>query len=326
MSGAYQTWQAAILPVMGGVVCPLMSWFVYRISRRRLRRKETLKSKAHVFYRSLSGVLLAQFLCHTFVPAAVDVGTPFTALDVKYMFYFILGGYFFFEICESISRIWNTNSSYIAPLDDQTNDEIGLNNESMEEQSVVVGENVSSNDFSNSVWMLQDAAKDKTKRQWLLAALLLTFCVISVMDGMLLIYRNPQDMLQTIGILVSFFINGMSMSFAVFGGMIHAKFHVVEEERPRVAWWVFVTAVWSIALICSTIPLLCGCVTVSMAQGIVNNRVLLAFYGFAAGIVLKLQQYYHQQKVNDIDRKQTFVGLLVFFIALVQGVATSLWL
>ena len=335
-SSPYAIWQAAILPLMGGIVCPLMSWLVYRVSRRRLKRKETLKSSAHVFYRSLSGVLLAQFLCHTFVPSAPAPsgsgggnGTPFTALDIKYMFYFILLGYFIFEIFESIARIWNTNVHYIAPLDDHSplgQDEIGLNKETMEEQTVVVASNVSSNDFSNTVWLLQDAAKDKTKRQWLLATLLITFCIISVMDGMLLIYRNPQDTLQTIGILVSYFVNGICMSFAIFGGMIHAKFHVVEEQRPRVAWWSFVTAVWSIALICSSIPLLSGAVTLQLAQEIVNNRVLLAFYGFAAGMVLKLQQYYHLQKVNNIDRRQTIVGLLVFFIALAQGVATSLWL
>lgn len=325
----YETWQAALLPLMGGILCPCMSWLVYRVSRRRLKRKETLKSSAHVFYRSLSGILLAQFLCHTFLPSILPTNvTPFTSLDIKYMFYFILLGYFVFEVCESISRIWNTNVQYISPLDDANaygQDEIGLNKETMEEQSVVVGQNVSSNDFSNTVWLLQDAAKDKRKRQWLLATLLVTFCIISVMDGMLLVYRNPQDTLQTIGILVSFFINGISMSFAIFGGMIHAKFHVTEEERPRVLWWSFVTAVWSVALICSSIPVLAG-ISLQTTQDIVNNKILLAFYGFAAGMVLKLQQYYHQQKVNDIDRRQTVIGLLVFFVALAQGVATSLWL
>ena len=325
----YETWQTALLPLMGGIVCPFMSWLVYRISRRRLKRRETLKSSAHVFYRSLSGVLLAQFLCHTFVPTfSGDNPTPFTALDVKYMFYFILLGYFVFEICESISRIWNTNRQYVAPLDDTAGygqDEIGLNKETMEEQSVVVGENVSSNDFSNTVWLLQDVAKDKRKRQWLLATLVCTFCIVSVMDGMLLVYRDPQNVLQLAGILTAFFINGISMSFAIFGGMIHAKFHVTEEQRPRVMWWTFITLVWSIALICSTVPALSG-ISLPLAQSIVNNKILLAFYGFAAGMILKLQQYYHQQKVNDIDRRQTMVGLFVFFIALCQGVATSLWL
>lgn len=327
ITASYATWQVAILPLVGGLVSPLLSWFIYRLSRQRLKRKETLKSSAHVFYRILSGVLLSQFLCHTVLPSTSldSFDTPLTSLDVKYTFYFILLGYFFIDTCEAISRIWNTNTRYVAPLDEQVRDDIGLNKETMEEQSIVVAQDVGSSDFSNTVWALQDYSKDKRKRQWLLGLLLSVFCIITVMDGMLLVYRNPQGDLQMIGTIVSFFINGMSMSVAVYGAMLHAKFHVTEELKPRIWWWCSVTLLWSAALICCTVPVLMQ-LSLAMAQAIINNRIMLAFYGVAAGCVLKLQQYYHNRKVENIDRRETLVGIIVFFAALAQGVATSLWL
>ena len=89
---SYATWEMAVLPLVGGLVSPLLSWFIYRLSRQRLKRKETLKSSAHVFYRILSGVLLSQFLCHTVLPStSLDVfDNPLTSLDIKYTFYFII--------------------------------------------------------------------------------------------------------------------------------------------------------------------------------------------------------------------------------------------
>ncbi|MBX9636521.1 MAG: hypothetical protein K2Q45_03110 [Nitrosomonas sp.] len=326
VSAAYVPWQQALLPLLGGVVCPLLSWLAYRLSRQRLKRKETLQDGAHVFYRILSGVLLSQFLCHTVLPSSSSSG--FAAGEVwplKYMAYFIVVGYFVVDTCEAISRIWNTNENHIAPLDSCVSDDIPLNRETMEEQSTVLAKNIGSPEYAQGYWRNLDQITYKRKTQWMLGLLLVVFCIITVMDGMLLVFKNPQGDLQMIGLLISFFINGISMSFGVYGGMIHAKFHVTEERGPRIAWWIFVTVVWSIALICCTIPVLIQ-LPIATAQDIINNRVLLAFYGIAGGCVLKLQQYYHEHKINNIDRKQTIVGIVVFFVALAQGVATSLWL
>lgn len=306
----FDTWQVALLPLLGGLICPLLSWLVYRVSLRRLKQKETTKSRAHVFYRILSGVLLAQFLCHTAISASIDL---------KYMFYFILAGYFLMDCAEAIGRIWNTNSNYIAPLDEQVPEDIGLNRETMQEQSIAVATNVSSNDFSNMIWTLQDYSKGNRKSQWLLGLLLVVFCIIVMVDGLLLIVYP-----QSIAAFVSFFVNGVSMSVAVYGAMIHAKFHVEEERMPRIAWWCLVTGIWCVTLVCSTIFVLTH-MNVETALGIVNNKILLSFYGAAGGCVLKLQQYYHNRKVEEIDRAQTWLGMGVFFVAIAQGVATSIF-
>ncbi len=305
---------AASLPFLGGLVAPLIGVLVYRYVSLRLRVKDTAKSRAYLFYRVLSGVLLGQFVCHTNIQPDVDLG-------LYYPFLFILAGYLLMDAGDCIGRVWNTNVSYVGPLD--VSDDVALNREKMIENTVVVANNIGSNDFADSVWAAADAAKDKRRRQWIFGCLLVVFTFIATTDGMLLIFRNPQTTQSMIAMVVFYFVNGVSMSAAVYGGMIHAKVMIIEDDRTRLLWNVGLVGFWCVVLICSAIPMLIGA-QLSVITATLQSKAFSAVYGLTAGSVLWLQQYFYHQKLEMIDKCQTATGLVAFILAAGQAVVTGL--
>jgi hypothetical protein len=291
---------------------------VYVIARHRLRLKDSLKSRAYLFYQVLAGVLLGQFMCHTWV------GLGASPVDARFMFLFALLGSNLFHSGETIGRIWNTNVNYHGPLNDDE-DEDELDREHMEEQTVEATTHVNSQGFADRHWSRLDKTKRKTKRKWMMSLVFAVFAVISVMDGMILVYRNPQDTTQMALTLFAFYLNGVSMTISILGAMLHAKWHVREEQRPRIAWWVFLTLLWSAILVGSTVPVLL-CVSLETAQSIIASRPLLAFYGVASGCVLVLKEYYHNRKMDSIGKRESFWGEVVYWMATAQAAVTGFWL
>lgn len=159
----------------------------------------------------------------------------------------------------------------------------------------------------------------------MMALVFVVFAVISVMDGMILVFRNPQDTTQMALTLFAFYLNGLSMTVSILGAMLHAKWHVKEEKRPRIIWWIVLTLIWSAILVGSAIPVLVG-VSVETAQLIIASRPLLAFYGVASGCVLVLKQYYHNRKMDNIGKQESFWGEVVYWLATIQAAVTGFWL
>lgn len=307
---------SACLPFLGGLVAPALGVLVYRYVRRRLGVKEGSKSRAYLFYRVLSGVLLGQFVCHTNIQPDADLGLYFP-------FLFILSGYLAMDAAESIARVWNTNVAYIGPLDEQVDDDVALNREKMQENTVVVATNVGSSDFADVVWTAEDAAKDKVKRRWMLGCLLVVLSFIAVTDGMLLVFRNPQTTISMISIVVFYFVNGVSMTVAVYGGMVHAKLMIIQEDRWRIFWNMVLGGFWCVVLICSSIPMLAGA-QLSVISIVLRSKGYSAVYGLTAGCVLRLQQYFHHRNVDKIDKTQTAWSIIVFIVAAGQAAVTGL--
>jgi hypothetical protein len=315
----YGVTEKVILVLLGGLLVPFSSWIVYVVARHRLRLKATLRSRAYLFYQTLSGVLLGQFMCHTWV------GLGASALDARFMFLFALLGCNLFHTGETIGRLWNTNRNYNGPIDDNNGEDDDLDRENMEEPTMDVATHVNSPEFATNHWRNLDKSKRKRKRIWMMALVIVVFAVISVMDGLLLVYRNPQDSTQMVLTMLAFYLNGYSMTVSVFGAMLHAKLHVKEEKRKRLAIWCLLTLIWSIILMASVIPTLMG-ISVETAQSVISARGFLAFYGLASGCVLVLKQYYHNRKMNDIGKKESFWGEVVFWLATGQAAATGFFL
>lgn len=307
---------SACLPLLGGLLAPLIGFLVYRYVRLRLRVKDTTKSRAYLFYRGLSGVLLGQFICHTNIQPDADLGLYFP-------FLFILAGYLAMDTAESIGRAWNTNAGYIGPLDEQVDDDVALNREKMEENTVVVATNVGSTDFAEVVWTAEDAAKDKVKRRWMLGCLLVVLSFIAITDGLLLVFRNPQTTGSMVAIVIFYFVNGISMTVAVYGAMIHAKIMIIQERRRRLFWNLALGGFWCVVLICSSIPMLARAQLMTVSAAI-QSKGFSAVYGLTAGCVLRLQQYFLNKKVERIDKQQTALGIVVFIVAAGQAAVTGL--
>lgn len=306
----YTPAQLAVLPLAGALMSPLLSWFFYWAARRRHQAGDTLKSRAYLFYRMLSGILLGQFIGHT-------IWTHSYALVI-----FVALGYFLFDGAEGVARIWNTNTNWVGPADYDAPDDVGLNRQTMEVESIVVSDDLSGRAFQDDQFTAQADYKDTRKRQWMLVSIIVLFIIISTMDGIQLVALAP----PTAAIITCYYINAAALSVAVYGAMIHAKFHVTEEDRPRLAWWVGVTVGWCVVFtLCSSLMALVG-LQLSEARAMIQSEALIAFYGASSGALLKVQQYFHTMKMSTIDRRDTWLGIGVFGVALAQSMVTSIYL
>lgn len=309
----YSSAEQALLSLPGLVVCPLVSVGVYLISRKRTVQTDTIRSKAYLFYRVISGVLLGQFIGHTVWP------------DTYWMLLFVAAGYFLLDTAEVIGRIWHENPNLIGSADYTVQEDVDLNDQTGEVGSVAVSNDLTGPEFQQAVFAKQDLNKNERKRQWMLLCLFILFTVVCFVNGLYLIYRLPQSTQEKVQIIICYYCNALSMSAAIYGAMMHSKIHRIEGKRQRLLWWTGLTMLWSVIFFSPSIMVLAH-VPWSFVNKVVHNRVLLALYGVASGAVLKMQSYFHLMKQHEVNRRELVAGILVFFVALGQSMTTSIWL
>jgi hypothetical protein len=310
----YGPGEQAALSLCALVACPLASALVYYLARRRqMKVTETLKSRAYVFYRFISGLLLGQVVCHTQWDAASLWLVPVC----------VAGGYFLLDAAEGLGRVWNYNPYFVAPADGDVDGELGLNRETFESESWIVSSDVTGEFFPHTTVAVERDYKDNRKRQWMLGTLALLMLMIALMDGFMLVAHAYRE--EVVSIL-ALYASALSMSVAVYGAMIHAKFHVTEDWRMRVRWWAVVTGAWCVGLfLCTCLPVLVGMQWAS-AVVVTTSGPFVIIYGLASGALLKTQQYFHGMRQSNADRWDTVQGIAVFFSALAQSALTSVFL
>lgn len=309
----YSPTQQAMLPLAGLVVSPVLSVIIYLMARRRLSSVKPLKSRAHLFYLMLSGNLAGQFIGHT------------NWTSVNFMSLFVAVGFFLLFAFQEIMRICNTNPNLIMPADTNMPDDIGLNKGTMEIETFIVSHDVTNDDFARVQYQVQLQWKDTRKRQWMLGILFVLFFIVSFTNGLYLIYSNPQTELDVSMVILCYYVNCISMSVCIYGSMIHAHFHVTEETRPRLAWWILGTFLWSIIFFSSSLMVLTGA-QYKWIEGVIHNEALVAFYGVSSGAVLMMQIYYHNRKDHILDKRDVVTGIIVFALSLAQSMFTSRFL
>lgn len=313
----YEPGEQAMISLSALVLCPLFSALVYYLARRRsMKVTESLKSRAYVFYRYISGLLLGQVLCHT------EWGSS------SWVVLCVAAGYFLMDSAENVGRVWNDNIYFSAPADYEVTGELGLDREQMELHDVMVSNDFGGDSTANDTFEVEQDYKDMRKRQWMLGTLIALLWIISLMDGFLLVTRSSETQESPLRFLMILSFTGAvsSMSLAVYGSMVHAKYHLTEDAFPRIMWWIGVTALWCIGMFLSScLPVLCG-IQFQLAQAIVTHSAFVVIYGVAAGALLKIQYYFHCMKQKNVDRWDTFVGIVVFFSALAQSAGTSILL
>jgi hypothetical protein len=303
------------VPLVGGIVAPMLSWAVYRVARRRLKHKQTLQSKSHVFYRVISAVLLGEFVCHSMW---TTLGATWISLLC------VAAGYALFTVADGWGTVWNTNVHYVGAAAVATaTDEIVMVDR-MEEPSIVAATNLTSPEFATQTWALQHKAKDKRKRQWMLATLIAVLIMVTVKNGLALAASSGGGGGQLVALIACTYVNGISLSIAVYGAMLHAKFHVTEQMRLRIIWWCAVTALWCVTLLCAgSVPLL----LLSGNGSAVVSSYFIYVYAVCVGVVIAVQQYYHAYSTTSAtSKRETLMGLFVFLLTLAQSVVTSAWL
>ena len=321
----YTEGEQAALSIAGLVLCPLLSIPAYIVSRWRSEQaSKSLKSRAYLFYMAISGVLIGQFIGHT--KWAIDCTSGFATWgSFLIVTIFVAVGWYLLDTCEAFARVWNTNPNMLAPSDYNAPDDIALNRSTMEEEEVVVTTDPTSNDFSNAVFLGHDKFKDKTKRRWMLGVLFVLFAAVCFVNGLYLVYQYPVTPSEKTQIIICYYANAILMSTAIYGAMIHARIHVMEEKRFRLITWFGLSALWSIIFFGSALMVLVRMEWI-LAFQIIHSEYLIAFYGVASGAILKMQQYFHNMKSDGIDCSDTIFGRFILFITMGASVVVSVWL
>ena len=308
-----------MLPLPGAILCPLVSVLIYRYVRKRYEGGETLKSRAYLFYRMMCGIFLGQFVCHTFFK-----GTVYATFKAEIMAAFVLVGFVLVEGAEELARVCGPNKYRAGPRDEDVDGEILVDAETMEEKTYVEVSRLAGTEMGNKLQAVTDNRYDKRKRRWILLLVGVVFVFVAVVDGLFLVYRNPQEEGTVIGIVVSFYVNKLAQTIALCGTLVHAKIHLIGGKKRRLAWWFGITAVWSLAVLLSTVPVL-NDTAWSVVRDAVENPALSAFFSMAAGAVLWAACYFRQQKLRRIDTKDTVVGVGVFVLAAGQSAVTAIF-
>jgi hypothetical protein len=318
MTTTYQVYGTAslvLLPLMGAVCVPVLSFLSYRWVKRHMTQQDTTNSRGYYFYRALSGVLLGQLLGHMFV-------VPLTNMDAVFAYAFVLVGYILLEMLDGIGRMWNTNDNYTGVHDDAVQEDLMLDKDHVEEKEVVHISNVTSAEFAESQWAMEDWAKDNRKRHWLLAALMTVFGITVTIQGMLVVYRGGWN---NVAVIFCYYVNGIMLSIGVFAAMTHSKIHLDENRRKARFWWCLLTFIWAALAILSSVPTLAN-ISITSASIVLQNRVFLCFVGVTSGVMLRLQFYYHSRRLIDATWQSTLLGLLVLTVTATASFVTGFWL
>jgi len=235
-------------------------------------------------------------------------------------------GYTLFNIAESIAYIWNTNKNYVAVGDEMENEDIGLNRAEMVHNPVIVVDDVGSEQCQKTLMAVEDLWKIETKRMWMLWCLIFIFSIMSVTDGLLLIYKAPTSGTEVISSVISYYFTCIALSSSVYGAMIHARIHTIPSKRNRLLAWILITVGWCAMLACNMIPLLIG-VTYETAKAIVEYPALTAFFGASLGVMLKIQVYFHSLRTSTrITRENRIWGEVMFSLSMAVAIVTGFFL
>jgi hypothetical protein len=310
--------QLPVIAIGPALLSPLVSLIVYLIARRRLKEGQDSSSRAHLFYRLITYLLLGQFLGHVRSPNSVAMAAWLVPVLVA-------AGYFALDTLEAVARVWRTNPHLVAHGDNVVSDDIALNRSVGEDHNILVSGNVGSPMFQQSVFAMQDVQADVRKRRWILALLLGLFLMISFVDGLELIVATTAQQEAPALLYVFYYMHNLSLSLIAYSAMIHSRLQRIENMVRRLLIWWALTLVVSTIVATSAIMLLAQTLDAPGAKQILADPTLTIFYGLAAGFLLRVQQYFHAVKMDGIDKWDTLSGIVVAFIALSQAMATSVF-
>jgi hypothetical protein len=311
---AYGVVGTALMPIAPAIVCPIISLMTYLLARRSLTAQTESSSRTYVFYRLTSGNLFGifvsrmVFLCSFWVAAFCAIG--FTL----------------FNISESIAFIWNTNENYVAVGDETRHEDVGLDRTKMVHKDVYMVDDVGGEQCQETLMTIEDIWKIETKRIWIFGCLFVIFTIMSITDGLLLIYKAPESYTEVIASVISYYFTCSSLSSCIYATMIHGRIYSISSDKRRVFMWIIITATWCIVLVCNLIPLFIG-MDYETAKYIVEYPALTAFFGASLGVMLKICVYFHSLRTTSIiTRENRIWGEVVFGFSVAQSIATGFFL
>ncbi len=258
----------------------------YFVATRRWRVKETIKDRSFLFYRALSGCLLGLSVGSIWQPSAL-------------FFCFVVAGFLLLDIFESVARVWK-HGYYIVPSAGA--EELGFDPESGLQKNRLHVKDVHDEKLAQVLWNEEDRGEEMKMRKIFLCILFVLLCVLALMGGLRVV--------PTLSASICYPLLNACMTVALVGAMIHTHMHVPKHFKEGRIWWALVTVAWSVALVCTTIPFLLDV----QGAAITSHIAFSVFYGLCTGATLFFQQYFYNMKLTQIDRKDTTLGIVAFFV------------
>ncbi len=292
-----------VLSCSSFLLAPLLSVAIYLLAKRRLDHASTQRSRAHLFYQMISGNLLGLLLGH------INWTTNYVGIAAAV-------GYWLMIIAELVGRCWTENKNMIGPHDNDDGEDatskLILNSDTCIDNPIIVA-NVNGEDWAPLQIQQHNIDKSNRKRIWMLIALFFMMTVTSLTDGIHLAMGTFEA-----AQIVCYIIHAASMTIVICSGFIHANVH---RAKHCLLLWIALSFLWCVILFGSALEAIIGIV----AQSILSHPALICFYGAAAGVLLRLQQYFHNHgaTAKDTDRQDLLVGCAAFSIALLQSMVTS---
>ena len=307
----YTDAQKGILPLAGALIVPTLSYLIYRYSRKRLQVHEGSRSRSHLFYRIMTGMLLGQFLCHSFFKSTIysDVGADFMAA-------LVLLGWLTVECFWSLGRVCGPNKNVASPdmCTNEQDEDMLLDKEQVVQHDYVELTGLNKTTSAKRLMSIYQASRDERRRMYVLMLVFVVYICICIVDGFYLVYRNPEDEAQQATQIACFFLNKVGQTIIILGALSHARLHTFDQKRKRIAWWFGLSFLWATAVTLSTLPVLVN-MDADKATDLVSNNVLCAFYSLSAGMLLWLVGYFRSLNPKDIDKKDTIKSLVVLILA-----------
>lgn len=322
----YAVGQLVALALLGGGLVPFAAALTLWYARRRASTNGSgggQRNRAYLFYRAMAGVLLGQVLCHTWLPVTLG------ALDVRLLMACVLVGFLLMDAGEAVARVWHAHG-YVVVDDDVAAqlDEAFVDAGRMEPQRVVVMENLRAPTFAVAAWALADKERDYVKRQWMLGALFVALAVVTLTDAALLVALEDPSMLLNDILIFCFYLHGFTLSLALLGALLHAKWHLGGRAQRWCWWWVVVGGAWCVALLVvgTGLPLWLG-VPPELVVATLQQPGFMVVYGLATGVLLKLHVYYYSRRMDPATTRGVVAwGLVCFWLAAGQACLTGFWI
>lgn len=274
------------------LVSPLVCAIVYYFARKRLKVVESSKSRAHLFYRIVSTMLLGQFLGHW--------QETFTLM--------VPVGWFVAYTTETIYRICGSS-----PPDYDVVDDLVLDKVTMVNKSYINVTDVTSPEVPDIIFAARDNVRDERKRYVILVIAFVLFLSISIADGMTI---SPNVMAAEV--VVCYYFHNIILTLSICAIMLHAKLHVLEQRR--LFWWCALSALWSIIYLQSALIVVFGW------SATMYHPAMNWVYGFTSGVLLRMHSYFDGMKSVAQDGRETVTSILLVFFVLGTSMVTAYYL
>jgi hypothetical protein len=296
--------QVIIVPIFIGLVCPLVSYIIYRYGRTSLA-SPSFEDKMELLYSYTAAGMLGKFLFFS-LPNAT--GPQHTVQDA-FVSGFVMVGFFIMLCVQKYNRVWYDNPYYVGPSTASSMEIRNIiNKDTLEIQEYYSADNLDDKDTANNRLILIDEVAELKKRRLLFYISFVILVATLIFEGFFFVFREPFTIGGSWAIVIFFAIDKIKETGTIFVIALHALVHTEK------LWYAILTSVWTVALICSCIPMIVQ-LTWEQSFAVVTHVATQIFYSLSGGILFSIALYFVWIDRIKTDKCETIMRLIVFGVS-----------